>query len=311
MKKYPAVAVVVLFVGIAIAPSINANVSKEALVEFTTEVCGLNGGKQTVKLTQEEAVEVEALFDSIREKLDTTKSRDEAEEIFKEAVIELDKYDLLGGLSVKQAQKLVTGKYQDSKIIKILESINIKNRGIFDIKSNFLCLTLGMTDWPGVSFQGPLARNSYKLFILFLALSYISYVILGYPNLSLIMQFFGSIILIWIYFPCHLFGELTNPVPIGYTIGIGAPSIYWEGFIPAEGKILTIGLTGKREWNGEFYGCLPLFPNMFYILLLFLPGITGFTGIKFTNFDTDKTFFLGFSLWARIDEEPPDFPWYR
>jgi len=36
-------------------------------------------------------------------------TRGEAEAIFKEAVVELDKYGLLGGLSVRQVQRLVTG----------------------------------------------------------------------------------------------------------------------------------------------------------------------------------------------------------
>ncbi|UCD13962.1 MAG: hypothetical protein JSW60_00665 [Thermoplasmatales archaeon] len=39
-----AVGIILLFIGVAFAPSINANISKE-MVEFTTEVCGLNGGK--------------------------------------------------------------------------------------------------------------------------------------------------------------------------------------------------------------------------------------------------------------------------
>lgn len=42
------IAVILLFRGVAIAPSINANVSKaKEPVEFTTELCGFNGGKQT------------------------------------------------------------------------------------------------------------------------------------------------------------------------------------------------------------------------------------------------------------------------
>ena len=117
MKKLLVFGVIVLFLGVAIAPSINANISKASvdseLVEITTEVCGLNGGKQTVELTQEEAAEVEALFDSIRERLNNTETREEAEQIFKEAVVELDKYGLLGGLSVKQAQRLAIGSYRN------------------------------------------------------------------------------------------------------------------------------------------------------------------------------------------------------
>jgi len=53
IKKGVVVAVILLFIGLAFAPSINANISKASidseLVEFTTEVCGLNGGKHTVQ----------------------------------------------------------------------------------------------------------------------------------------------------------------------------------------------------------------------------------------------------------------------
>ena len=59
MKKLLAVGVIVLFLGLAIAPSINADVSKASIdsemVEYTTEVCGVNSKKQTITLTQEEA----------------------------------------------------------------------------------------------------------------------------------------------------------------------------------------------------------------------------------------------------------------
>ena len=78
----------------------------EKLVEFDVEFSGL-GKKHTVSLTQQEADEVELLFDEIRTKLDGVESREEAKEIFKDTVVELDKYGLLGGLSVNQAEMLI------------------------------------------------------------------------------------------------------------------------------------------------------------------------------------------------------------
>ena len=41
VRKYLAVAVILSLTGVAFAPSINANISKE-MVEFTTEVCGID-----------------------------------------------------------------------------------------------------------------------------------------------------------------------------------------------------------------------------------------------------------------------------
>ena len=128
MRQGLAVAVILLFIGVAFAPSINSSIIKDELVEFDVEFCGL-GKKHTVKLTKQEAEEVELLFDEIRTKLDNVESRDEAEIIFKEAVVELDKYGLLGGLSVKQIQKLILGNYQNLGIQEFIDKIYEKILG--------------------------------------------------------------------------------------------------------------------------------------------------------------------------------------
>jgi hypothetical protein len=103
------IGVIILFIGIEVAPSINANIIKdEELIEYTTKICGFRGGTRTVKLTKEQSQEVEQLLDLLKEQIENSKSMEEAKKIFKEAVPELDKYGLLAGLSVEKAQKLVT-----------------------------------------------------------------------------------------------------------------------------------------------------------------------------------------------------------
>ena len=52
MRQVLSVAVILLFVGVVFAPSINASVVKNELIEFDVEFCGL-GKKHTVKLTQQ------------------------------------------------------------------------------------------------------------------------------------------------------------------------------------------------------------------------------------------------------------------
>jgi hypothetical protein len=115
LRKGLAVAVILLFIGVAFTPSINSSVVEDKLVEFDVEFSGL-GKKHTVSLTQQEADEVKQLFDEIEQRLSEIETRAEAEEIFKEAVIELDRYGFIGELSVEQAQRLVTGEYQNIKI---------------------------------------------------------------------------------------------------------------------------------------------------------------------------------------------------
>lgn len=137
VKKGLAVAIILLFIGVAFAPSINANVSKQDdMVEFDVEFCGLDK-KHTVKLTQQESEEVEQLFDDIQDRL----SNGDANEIFKDVVVELDKYGLLGGLSVKQVQKLVTSPYQRFQNNKFLQKI--VNADKLDDNENYFCSIFG------------------------------------------------------------------------------------------------------------------------------------------------------------------------
>jgi hypothetical protein len=80
-KKCLAVGVILLFIGVAFAPSINADVVDDELIEINIEFCGL-GEKQTVQLTQEDADEVERLFDDIEQRLSEVETMDEAGKIF-------------------------------------------------------------------------------------------------------------------------------------------------------------------------------------------------------------------------------------
>jgi len=64
MKKILAVGVILLFIGVAVAPSINFTVVKASndndLVEVTTQACGIKGyGNNTVKLTREQYEDLE------------------------------------------------------------------------------------------------------------------------------------------------------------------------------------------------------------------------------------------------------------
>ena len=114
VKKGLVVSVILLFIGVAVAPSINTGVVKASndndLVEVTTQACGIKGfGNTTVKLTREQYQNLEQYLVEFRARLNQTSTREEAVPIFKEAVVELDKYGLLPkGMSVEQAQNLVT-----------------------------------------------------------------------------------------------------------------------------------------------------------------------------------------------------------
>jgi hypothetical protein len=123
-----------LFIGLAIAPSINFNAAKASddLVEVTSQACGIKGfGDTPVKLTKEQYQDLEQYLVDFRAKLNQTTTREEAIPIFKDAVVELNKYGLLPkGMNVECAQRLMTRGNQIRNIASFLkkpisESINV------------------------------------------------------------------------------------------------------------------------------------------------------------------------------------------
>ena len=115
MKKLLALGIIFLFIGVSVAPSINSSVVKTSddLVEVTTQACGIQGfGNTTVKLTKQQYQDLERYLVDFRARLNQTTTREEAVPIFKDTVVELNKYGLLPkGMSVEQAQKLILKKY--------------------------------------------------------------------------------------------------------------------------------------------------------------------------------------------------------
>ena len=227
LRKGLAVAVILLFIGVAFSIPINANISKASLedetVEITTEVCGLNGGKSTVSLSKEDAEEVEKLFDDIERRLDKVETREETIKIFNEAIVELDKYGLLGGLSIKQAQRFVTGIYQDSRILNFVEKVYNRYKNQIDGDISLFCLVASVIT--NIEFYGPgliVPASIYfstiyiSALILLLGENFSYYfewlfLLLASPFLFLhVLSEFGLVLFL-------LFSDYINPFPIGYS----------------------------------------------------------------------------------------------
>lgn len=290
IQKVLTIAVIILFIGISVAPSINANLSKEKdLVEFTIELCGLKTGKEKVKLTRGEAEKVESLFDSIGQRMKNIETSEESEKIFKEAVLELDRFGLLGSLSVKQAQRLIFSVHK-TPIIRVLEKTHNKNSISLDENENLFCLMTGKTTYT-TCFQKPVST----FFIQFAMISY-----------SLELEKLGSwFLLFWILSSIFVYN---NPIAVLLKIGLGIYEYGDSNRIPARGWIVTLGMNGKKNWNNTFYGQLP---HLFGIPLLMQYGgvsysaIIGYTGIKLQSSDGLGFYYLGSALYVKIGSEPP------
>jgi hypothetical protein len=154
MKKLLAIGIIFLFIGVAVAPSINSTVVKTSdnLIEVTSQACGIQGfGNTTVKLTKQQYHDLEQYLVDFRARLNRTTTKDEAIPIFKDAVVELNKYGLLPkGMSVEKAQKLVIGPPLSSRKMNNLQELLKNNRN--DNATNYFCtVTVSTTPWPNTA----------------------------------------------------------------------------------------------------------------------------------------------------------------
>jgi hypothetical protein len=253
MKKILVVGIIFLFIGVAIAPSINLSIVKASqdddLVEVTTQACGIQGyGNTTVKLTKEHYQNLEQYLVEFRVRLNQTSTREEAIPIFKEAVVELNKYGLLPrGMSVEKAQRLVLGK-STKKEIHIPKQISCLSEPSY----NFFCYVSGNVT------EGP--------FSTLLATSLL--VILDILSGGGLRPFFAllTIVILLIDMP------FCNVLPIPFSIfQCMMPLNFYNS--RCYGNIQTVGLLGNKKYEGNLYGCLGPLGS----------GIVGFTGIKIHN----------------------------
>jgi len=301
IKKSLAVGVILLFFGVAVAPSINFSVVKAVsdneLIEVTSEACGIKGfGNTTVKLTKQQYQDLQNYLVKFRDKLNTTTTREEAVPIFKEAVVELDKYELLPkGMNVDQAQKLVTGPYQNKNILKLQEKLLHNHLMALDNNSNYFCLIAGNTFRSGV-----IALSS----VISVGMLFLSSTVLGY--LAMLEQV--PLIYYFLLFPfyCLWFFALLSiffPATIFSVITLGESNPL-TGYNPASGWIFSFGLNTLKIWNGSFFGDILAVP----IGTAKHIGVVGFSGLKLTIPETNfyyRSFYIGTALWVKIDDSPP------
>jgi hypothetical protein len=281
IRKCLAIGIILLFVGVTIAPTINFQVVKASqnddLVEVTTQACGIQGyGNTTVKLTRDQYQNLEEYLVGFRARLNQTTTREEAVPIFKDAVVELDKYGLLPrGLSVERAQKLVTKSYYQQ--LKVVDSE-------VDSDTNYFCLIAGVTS--RTLFIGPILTAG------FLLADFVYSKINRQLGQSILLSFL-LVGLLSYFLPV----KILSVIAIGLVLqNMANPEFYNE--YPSHGWIFCIGLLGIRNWNGPFYGNLA-WSNTYPVCV----GAIGFTGIKIALLK--ECYFLGSALKTGISSDPP------
>jgi len=308
MKRILAVGVILLFVGVTIAPTINFNTVKASqdddLVEVTTQACGIKGYENTtVKLTREQYQNLEQYLIGFRVKLNQTSTRGEAVPIFKEAVVELDKYGLLPkGMSVERVMRLIT-KSNDQRL-KVLDSLD------FDPDANYFCLVSGLTSQTMTI--GPLTYLVERAFIYSLDNNIIERIDSWFisRNLSYLLNVFYYIfgapyVFLSVYGPL-----LTIFIPFGVLsiLTFGTTDTMWGKSISSSGWVFSVGLNGMKNFFGsDLWGTAEDFIYILIWMAKLYPGVLGFTGLKITLLSEkfDKTFFLGSALKVKLGTEFP------
>jgi hypothetical protein len=289
LRKGLAVGIILLFIGVVVAPSINLSVVKASndndLVEVTTEACGIKGyGNTTVKLTRQQYQNLEQYLIEFRARLNQTTTREEAVPIFKEAVVELDKYGLLPkGMSIEIAQKLVIQQKQNDYLTKLQKRF-LNNRFLLNDDENYFSLIAGATT--DTLILGPIPLTCILTGIIGANLMF---------QTSMIVKGIGAFMLFSSLFVGLLFYLL--PVILFSLIRIGVVAVNFDPeaptkYIPSEGWVSSFGIAGKKMWIGPFYGNI-----------LGLIGVVGFTGFKIALLN--NCFYLGSAIKIGISPNPP------
>jgi hypothetical protein len=268
--------VICLFVGVGVNPAfatVHPGDKNVNYINITSEFTGLNR-KHTVKMTQKEIDEFYAYFDSIYEKLNNTESNEETSLIINEAILKLDRYDLLCGLSVEQVQK------RFSEYNKLNGEI-ITNH--ISAKENSDCLVVG---------------RAFRVYFIHPIIIWLDKLIEEkYPDtiLSPLMFIYKLLLQLRVTYGFPYF-----PIKMNTSIALGYYSLdmFDGGNKPSVGWLMTIGSNGTKGWIGRFRGHLKYFwglDNKYYI------GVEGFIGFRISNPLTLMTSILGFANKVKID----------
>jgi len=139
-RKWLAVGIILLFVGVAFSPGVTASVSRDKTVHFDVELCGLNQS-YSVELTQQQAHEVYMVFDSVKKRLSVVKAQEEVTEIFTDAIKELHIIGLFGDLEASQVLALVLQPVMSSRFINGIDTLLAHSYNLN--KSNYFCSIAG------------------------------------------------------------------------------------------------------------------------------------------------------------------------
>ena len=272
VKKTLAFGIVLLFIGVAFAPSLYADLEtiseQNKLVELTIEFYGLDKtDSHKVTVTREDADKLDLLFVEVRNELNNATTNSERISIFNDCIVELDKLGLLGENSIGEVQTITMGLYKE-QIDCNLEDADI----------NYNCLIIGRTTNTYFFYSKPVLENiilnldkyidpfinliKNKYLRSFIALSIVTILVLLYFAEFKMMHSDSTITYGRYYQPYDERAQIT----------------YADGWIWTLGKNGIVEFDGGQGKLGAIGGVIGIFPEIGF--LYYYIGAKNFIGIR-------------------------------
>ncbi|MCK4416483.1 MAG: hypothetical protein KAU84_04945 [Thermoplasmatales archaeon] len=270
-------------------------------IELTTEICGIPGLQSfSVKITKQDYHKLETLFDTIKSRFDTTSTRNGAEEIFEEAVIELNKIGLLPmGMNICQIKQLVIGGFLNSLHMRFQDTFRLNH--LSNKSGNTNCLVIGKTDY---TYFRPFPALVIDIPIFYTLLEYLYSI--SSPIASILLLPYAFRVMQPLKFGSQAyFGQRYKLTEQG--------NVTRDDSYSSSGWVWTIGSNGIQKWNDTFYGNLyckyqkKIYEDVDVIWENWDPvGVIGFIGIKIGILSPDiDTFYIGFARKVNYSYYPP------
>jgi hypothetical protein len=283
-KKGLVVGIIILFISVSVAPSINANIGRSPVmskfVETSVRIHRDNGiTSYTLRLTENELEEVDRIFDNLKVRFDSAESDEEIDEIYDDAVESLYELGLFPkDMTVEEAKQFIKGKSRKS-------SVKIPVGNLETVNENWNCQIAGRTtDTVMFDLDNPVLNSILQLRRLFMYYTFWQYS----------FRFYG--------------GKIGN-----ISLGSSSFSSYDLDYYPAKGWVWTNGSNGVVSWIGKFYGRIE--DKVIWWDTHQQWGIYAYTGIRnFEGLWIKRIFgqanLLGNAERVRLsyDEPPPHWP---
>jgi hypothetical protein len=270
---------------------------EDPFIEVSTQVCGIDERKDTtVLLTKEQYQHLEQYLREFRAKLNQTTTKAAAESLFDEAVRELQKYKMLPPeMSTEHIKDLFVLNSKDASYPTILQRMNRISEYLNH--TNAFCLIAGETT-RNTRFFGFLEMACSGLCWTLYYSSWIAQHYIDDPVLLNKSLNFTKTVRNIIYTVNAKRITGAGIIAFGNSHSSCIPPPYQ--YYPAAGWITTLGVLGKKSWNGTFFGRLLLMAPYDSDSYTFYPGAFGFVGIKVNLRATGTFFFLGSSLLVSV-----------